>query len=389
MINAAALRRAFQQKYGTEPRLFRAPGRVNLIGEHTDYNDGFVLPMAIDRETVVAAAARDDRRVRVHSLNLNETAEFDLQQPPSAERGSWVSYIEGVARVLEARGALLSGADLVLESDVPVGSGLSSSAALEISVGMTLLTLSGIEIDRIALALAGQKAEHEYVGAMVGIMDQFVAALGQRGHALLIDCRTLQTQPIPVDMSQTVVVVCDTRVKHELSSSEYNTRRAECERGVEILSGSLPGIRALRDVSVEDFQEHEEELPEPIRRRCRHVVTENARTLAAAQVLRSGDLMEMGRLMVLSHHSLRDDYEVSCVELDQMVEIALSLEGVVGARMTGGGFGGCTVNFVRQDVLENFQEVVSREYNKATNIEPAIYVVEAANGAEEIIINQE
>ena len=378
------LRSVFRERYGTEPRLFRAPGRVNLIGEHTDYNDGFVLPMAIDRETVVAARARPDRLVRLFSLNVDESFEFDLDNPGKPRRGLWLDYVEGVARALEARGVRLRGADLAVSSDVPVGSGLSSSAALEVSVGLALASVSESEVDRVTLALAGQAAEHEYVGIKSGIMDQFIAALGRAGHALLIDCRSLEAEFIPFDTSQVTVVICDTRVKHELASSEYNTRRAECERGVEILRESLPGIRALRDVSVAEFEQYEGRLPEVVKRRCRHVVTENERTLAAAAALSRGDMPEMGRLMDRSHRSLRDDYQVSGRELDLLVDIAGNVGGVVGARMTGGGFGGCTVNLVRRDALEEFRQFVSDEYIRATNIEAGIYISEAGDGAREI-----
>jgi galactokinase len=390
LIDAAVLRHAFLDLYGAgthAPRLFRAPGRVNLIGEHTDYNDGFVLPMAIDRETCVAAAPRPDRRVRVYSLNLGEHAEFDLDHPGERERGIWLDYIEGVAHALERRGVRLGGADLVITSDVPVGAGLSSSAALEVSAGLALASVAGVEVDKVELALAGQEAEHTYVGAKVGIMDQFIAALGRAGHALLIDCRTLETQAIPVDTTETLVVICDTRVKHELAASEYNTRRAECEQGVELLRrAGLDGIRALRDVSEAALERYGHALPEVVGRRCRHVVTENARTLAAAAALKDGRLEEMGKLMYASHDSLRDDYEVSSVELDVLVRIALSLAGAtLGARMTGGGFGGCTVNLVRRDRLENFSETIAREYAATTGRTPDIYVSEAGEGAREVM----
>jgi galactokinase len=386
MIDRSMLRAAFHGQFGdaAEPRLFRAPGRVNLIGEHTDYNDGFVLPMAIDSETAVAARANDSSRVRVHSLNMKETAEFELDKPGPKQRGIWLDYIEGVAQVLLERGLQVRGADMVIASDIPTGAGLSSSAALEISTGLALLAVSGIEVDMVELALAGQQAEHSYVGIKCGIMDQLVVACGRKGHALFIDCRSLEMTQIPFETANTAVVICDTQVKHELSSSEYNTRRAECEQGVEILKGVLPGIRALRDVSIADYLRHEEILPEPIRSRCRHVVTENERTLLARNALRTNDFYEMGQLMRRSHESMRDDFQISCLEIDLLVDIASSISGVFGARMTGGGFGGCTVNLVRRERLENFKEQVAAEYNKATERIPPIYISDPGAGAREI-----
>lgn len=387
MIERERLSNAFREHFGREPRLFRAPGRVNLIGEHTDYNDGFVLPMAINRETVIAAAPRADQRVRVRALNFDEDAEFDLDSPSGGKRGTWLDYVEGVAQSLQQRtGVRLKGADLMVLSDVPLGAGLSSSAALEISAGLALLSMSGAqdEVNGVALALAGQQAEHTYVGTLCGIMDQFIAALGRAGHALLIDCRTLEAKHLPLDTSRAVVVICDTNVKHELSSSEYNARRAECERGVSLLQQVSPEIKALRDVTPEFLRQHEELLPEPVRRRCRHVVTENERTLSAADALTRGDLEEMGRLMDRSHKSLRDDYEVSCFELDALVEIAGNFGACLGARMTGGGFGGSTVNLVLPEAVEEFKEMITREYTRATNITPTIYVSDAGDGAKEI-----
>ncbi|MBA2339690.1 MAG: galactokinase [Pyrinomonadaceae bacterium] len=277
----------------------------------------------------------------------------------------------------------------MLQSDVPEGAGLSSSAALEISTGLALTALSGINIDRITLALAGQKAEHDYVGTKSGIMDQYTSALARKNHALLIDCRTLEAAHIPLDNSEIVIAICNSNVRHALASSEYNTRRAECERGVELLQQFLPNIKALRDVSVREFEEYEENLPEPVRRRCCHVVTENDRTLEAVEALRRSDFQRMGRLMFESHESLRADYEVSCAELDALVEIAGRIEGVFGARMTGGGFGGCTVNLVRRENLAQFREIVSREYRKRINLKADICVAEASDGAQEIEIQDQ
>ena len=384
MIDALRLRERFHERFGGESRLFHAPGRVNLIGEHTDYNEGFVLPMAIDRGTLVAARARDDARLRVHSVNQDETVEVDLAAPGTPRRGAWIDYVEGVARVLMERGLPVGGADLVLESDVPVGAGLSSSAALEISTGLALTALSGTALDPVALALAGQAAEHQWVGTQCGIMDQLVATSGRRGHALLIDCRSLAAHPVPLDLHGVAVVVVDSGVKHQLAGSEYNTRRRECARGVELLRAVLPGIRSLRDVDAEHLARAEGVLPEPIRRRCRHVVHENGRTLAAAEAFAASDFDAAGRLMAGSHRSLRDDYEVSSPELDTLVDLAGALPGVVGARMTGGGFGGSTVNLVRRESLDAFGPAIDDGYRRAHGTAASLYVVEASAGAREI-----
>jgi galactokinase len=388
MINPDAVRAVFKEMYGREPRLFRAPGRVNLIGEHTDYNEGFVLPVAIDRSTFVAGAARDDRLVRVFSATFNQQLTFDLDDPGPPQRGLWLDYVEGVAQALLSKlkddGARLRGADLLIMSDVPTGGGLSSSAALEVSTGLALLLLSGIEVDRTLLALAGQQAEHEYVGAKVGIMDQWTAVHGVRGAALLLDCRSLETSVIPLDTTEVALVVCDSHVKHDLAASEYNTRRAECERGVELLREFLLGIRALRDVGLEEFQRYEAHLPEPIRKRCRHVISENERTLATAEVLRAGELERAGQFMQQSHASLRDDYEVSSPELDFLTETALGIPGVLGARMTGGGFGGCTINLVQRTALEHLTATIVSEYQRAFGVTPTVSVVEPTEGANEL-----
>ena len=267
---------------------------------------------------------------------------------------------------------------------MPIGAGLSSSAALEVSIGLALLGVSDQALDPLSLALAGRDAEHAYVGTMCGIMDQYAATLGQANRALLIDCRSLESRQIPLNLPDTAIVVCDTHVKHNLASSEYNIRRAQCEEGVRLLRPVLPGIAALRDVNIIQFESHQDVLPKKIRQRCRHIITENARTLSAAEALEAGDLKKMGSLMAESHTSLTDDYEVSCRELDLMVEIARSLRCVFGARMTGGGFGGCTVNLVLREGLEEFCEKVSIEYQKEAGITPSSYVVTAADGAGEI-----
>lgn len=384
-IDFQKLRADFASHFGKESRLFRAPGRVNLIGEHTDYNGGFVLPMAIERECAIAAAPRDDRRIRAVSLNLESEGEFDLDAPAELKKGFWLNYIEGMARILErSDGARISGADLLIYSTVPTGAGLSSSAALETVTGLALSEISGQTIDRQTIALAGQQTEHEFVGAKVGIMDQFVSAHARRGHALLLDCRSLEYENVPLDTKDTALVVVDTRVKHDLATSEYNTRRAECESGVAILKEFLPEITQLRDVSVAEFEKYAGVLPDVIRRRCRHVVTENERTLQAAEYLKKNDLEGFGKLMWKSHASLRDDYEVSCRELDLLVEIAQTQASVLGARMTGGGFGGSTVNLVRRADLQNFTETIVADYAGQIGHEPTALISDAAGGASEV-----
>ena len=357
---------------------------MNLIGEHTDYNGGFVLPMAIERETVVAAVPRRDQKVRVYSLNKNEAAEFDLDHPGPPRRGLWLDYVEGVAQALLRREVRLVGADLMILSDVVPGSGLSSSAALTVGSGLALSSIAGLDVDKIQIALAAQQAEQTYVGTMSGIMDQLVAVLGRRGHALLIDCRALEGTPVQLNTQDVAIVVCDSMVRHHLASSEYNLRRAECEQGVKLLQQALPGIKDLRDVSLRDLDKHAAQLPEPIGRRCRHVVSENDRTLRAADSFQSADLPEVGRLMNLSHDSLRIDYEVSCVELDTLVEIARRCDGVLGSRMTGGGFGGSTVSLVRRSELEKFKATILVRYQERCHKTPNIFVSEAGDGAQEV-----
>jgi galactokinase len=382
MSDPQNLRRKFELRYHEAPRLFSAPGRVNLIGEHTDYNDGFVLPMAIDRRTYVAGTARADTRVVVHSLNADSTVEFDLARPGPPRRGSWLDYVEGTARALIDRGFTLRGANLLVESDVPTGAGLSASAALELSVGFALASLASPSApDRVKLALAGQAAEHEYVGTRCGIMDQYIAALGLARHALLVDCRSLEFKSVPLALGSACILICDTRVKHELATSAYNERRKQCEDGVAWIARELPAVRALRDVSVSEFDALSRPLPPLLARRCRHVVTENARTLEAAQALEAGRLTELGALMFASHTSLRDDYEVSCPELDEAVAAAASEAGVYGSRMTGGGFGGCTVTVLERDAVAPVSDAIGRRLSARFGAVPQFFATGACHGA--------
>jgi galactokinase len=373
-----------QARWGREVRVFRAPGRVNLIGEHTDYNDGFVLPAAIEFSTWVAASLRTDRRLVVYSENFNEGCDFDPEHPPQTPRRHWSNYVAGVVAGLRHAGVAVPAADLLIHGEVPIGAGLSSSAALETVVAFTLCSLADVVPDRRELALLCQKAEQEFAGVRVGIMDPFISAHAKAGRALLLDCRSLdyRLESLPEGVS---IAICNTMVHHDLAASAYNERRAECEAGVELLARRLPEVRALRDVTSAELERCGGDLDPVVYRRCRHVVTENSRVLQAAEALRERDLARFGKLMCESHRSLRDDYEVSCPELDVMTEIAGGLPGVYGARMTGGGFGGCTVNLVRNEDEGNFRKEVSARYFEATGRRPEIYITDAAEGVEEVL----
>jgi galactokinase len=374
---------AFDRLYGGNPRIYRAPGRVNLIGEHTDYNEGFVMPMAINFSTHVAMTKRDDRVLRIHSDTFNEEASLDLGHAPVRGRKHWSDYVFGVAIKLAEAGHAISGANVLVHGEVPPGSGLSSSAALEVSTGLGLLDISGAKIDRLGLAKTCQKAENEFVGARTGLMDQFIACFGKAGHAVMLDCRSLESQALPIP-DEVSVVVCNTMVKHELASSEYNARREQCEEGVSILARHLPDVNSLRDVTVADVEKFREQLGEIVYQRCLHITSENDRVRAAANALAQRDLKMFGKLMYESHESLRDDYEVSCRELDVMVDLARNIDGVLGARMTGGGFGGCTVNMVAASAVDEFTRAIKAGYIEAMGRDPEVYVCTAADGAERV-----
>ncbi len=364
-------------------RIYRAPGRVNLIGEHTDYNGGFVMPAAIDLYTQVTITPRDDRKLLIHSESFSDDVEFDFDDPHPIASGHWSDYVCGVAVTLERAGFSLKGAALEIRSTVPIGAGLSSSAALEVAAGYALLDNSAIQIDRTELAKLCQRAENEFVGMRCGIMDQFIACFGQAGHALMLDCRSLDYRLLPLPPGVRLVI-CNTMIRHELAASEYNNRRSECEAGVRNFAKFVPSVSSLRNVTLNDLEGYGRDLPEVIYKRCRHVVTENARVVEAAAALEQSDLQAFGDLMAASHRSLRDDYEVSCAELDTMVDLATQVEGVYGARMTGGGFGGCTINLVKADRVAEFTKDVARGYEQATGVVPEIYVCSTADGVADL-----
>jgi galactokinase len=371
----------FRRRFDGEPLVMRAPGRVNLIGEHTDYNDGFVLPIAIDHDVRFAVRARPDRKVRLYSLNFDSETEFDLDHIERDTEHRWGNYVRGMAVELMQDGRLLHGMEGVVEGNVPLGSGLSSSAAIEVAAGLAFLATSKEVVEPRDLALMAQSAEIQYMGVRCGIMDQFVSRMGFPGHALFLDCRTLDYELVPIEQKDYVFVATDSRQSRELAGSAYNERRAQCEEAVRELSRTAPSICALRDVTLEQLEQAKERLDPIVYCRARHVVTENARVLAAVAALKSGDLPRFGELMNESHESLRDDYEVSSPALDSLVAAAREVEGCLGSRLTGAGFGGCTVSLVRKDRIEAFREHVSRTYREDCDLEPYFYVTAAAAGA--------
>src|SRR5580692_5174003 len=380
MTRLSTIVERFRSRFGADPYVYRAPGRVNLIGEHTDYNEGFAMPAAIGFYCWVAVGTREDRKLNIYSEEFSAAADADLDSASHQPSKTWSDYPVGVALQLDQGGFRLRGANLLIESEVPIGAGLSSSAAIEVATALALAGQSGLSPDRVQLAQLCQKAENEFVGARVGIMDQFVSLHGLENHALMLDCRSLTFESLLIPDS-VKLVMSNTMVKHELASSEYNRRRADCEEAVRRLAAVLPGIRALRDVSLEQLEKHRGLLSEVIYKRALHIVTENARVLDSAQALRAGDIERFGKRMAESHRSLRDLYEVSCRELDLMVDLAYQQKGVFGARMTGGGFGGATINLVDARHAGEFMEKLGNAYQRETGLVPQIYICRPAEGA--------
>jgi galactokinase len=366
----------FRNHFGQSPRwVIRAPGRVNLIGEHTDYNDGFVLPLAIDRAVWIALRPRTDRRVVVSSIDYDQTAEFSLDSLNNDKAG-WIEYLKGTAWSLQDAGYALSGWEGVMSGDVPLGAGLSSSAALEMATARAFAAVGDLSWDPATMAKLGQRAENKWVGVNCGIMDQLISAAGKADHALLIDCRSLQAQTVPFPAG-TAVVVLDTSTRRGLVDSAYNERRAQCEASAKFFQ-----VPALRDVTIDRFRQLADGLDDVTRRRARHIITENDRTLQAARAMRRGDAVELGQLMVQSHESMRDDFEISSDALNAMVDSALPHPACFGARMTGGGFGGCAIALIRAAATDDFVSRTSAAYHQKTGITAAVYVCRATDGAE-------
>ena len=380
MHDPEALRSLHAGRFHAEPEIFAAPGRVNLIGEHTDYAEGFVMPAAIDFATLAGISPRSDGKIVIYSENYGKERVFDAAALPAAATHHWSDYPVGVMSILAGEGHRIPGLSLSLWGDVPLGSGLSSSAAVEVATALAVVSLLGVTYSGPHLARLCQRAENEFVGASSGIMDQFISANGAKDHALLLDCRDLSFRLAPIPPS-VVLVIANTMVKHAVTGGEYTSRRAEVEEAAAVVGRHRPEVRFLRDATLEDLAQYGAEMSPNALKRARHVITENQRTVAAADALISHDLAELGRLMAEAHKSYSQDFEASCVECDAMVELAQGLPGLIGARLTGGGFGGCTVNLVELNDAPEFSKALAERYAARTGIVPQIHICHASGGA--------
>jgi len=364
---------------------FSAPGRVNLIGEHTDYNEGFVLPIAIGKKIIMLGQLRNDRLVQVFDPGYKVKTKFSLDNLTPLKKDTWANYLMGVMDEIKKAGYPLQGANLIFISNIPKGAGLSSSAALEVVTALTMAKLNLLEIKPVEVARLCQRAENNFVGVACGIMDQYVSCLGQKNYTLFIDCKSNNYELIPFKDPNYQVLICNSKIQRGLANSEYNRRREECKIATEFFKHKLNReIRALRDITIDEYKKYQAQLPEIIARRARHVISENYRVQTGVQALREGNFSAFGKLMVESHRSLKNDYEVSCPELDFLVNLALKQEGILGARMTGAGFGGCTVNLIEKNYIDAFKKSIKNEYKKITGINPDIYLTRPAKGAKVI-----
>ncbi|MEP3386536.1 MAG: galactokinase [Reichenbachiella sp.] len=370
----------FVEAFGTEPVVFRAPGRINIIGEHTDYNDGFVLPAAIDLAVYVFIQRSGSDQSKLISIDLDESYFFNIKEALAPVDQGWVNYFLGVIDQLQMAGHQLEGFNLMFTSDIPMGSGLSSSAALECGFGQALIDLFDLNVPKMDLAKMGQAAEHKFAGVKCGIMDQFASCMGKDGHVVRLDCRSLEFEYYPADFKAYDLVLFDSNVKHNLADSQYNIRRAQCEEGVKALQSVNPDITSLREANLEDLAEAQASMEEVVYRRCKYAIEENIRVQTVCEALQAGEIERVGQIMLETHHGLSKDYEVSCKELDTLIEIATNCEGHIGGRMMGGGFGGCTINLIRKDKVDKVISQVVDGYKKALGIDTKVYRVAIADG---------
>lgn len=380
---ALAVMKRFEALYKSKPVIVRSPGRVNIIGEHTDYNEGFVLPAAIDKAAYVAVGKRDDDKVQLYSEHFEETFEVSLDALAPTEKG-WPNYVLGVADQLQKRGYKISGFNLVLDADVPIGAGLSSSAAVECATAYALNELFDLDIERIQMVDIAQKAEHTFAGVRVGIMDMFASLHGKKDHVIKLDCRSREFEYVPLKMEGYKLLLLNTNVKHSLGDSEYNTRRKQCEEGVALVKKHHPEVASLRDVTPEMLEQHVKPADSLIYRRCKYVVEENIRLLTGCEDLMRGDLQALGQKMYRTHEGLSKEYEVSCKELDFLVDYVKGNSAVLGARMMGGGFGGCTINIIREEAIDDLVKNISADYQKAMNLELTHYIAVIEDGTNQI-----
>ena len=379
----SSVREKFEQRYGTKPQIFRSPGRVNIIGEHTDYNNGFVLPAAIDKAIYIGINKRDDDQIFLYSEEFNEEHNTDLATMAPTDK-QWPNYILGVVDQLKKRGYGIHGFNLNIDGDVPVGAGLSSSAAVECSVAFALNELYALGIEKKELAEIGQKAEHTYAGVMCGIMDQFASVFGKEDNVIKLDCQTLDYEYVPLKLEGYKILLLNTNVKHSLASSEYNTRRAECAEGVELVKEGGEDVTSLRDVTMEMLDKYVKSKNDVVYRRCKYIVDENNRLLSACDALQKGDLKTLGQRMYGSHDGLSKEYEVSCKELDFLVDAVRDNPDVLGARMMGGGFGGCTINIVKEEAIDGLVSDLQTKYKEAMGLDLTAYIAQIENGSSAI-----
>jgi galactokinase len=374
------IEKKFREIFNKAPILVRAPGRINLIGEHVDYNDGFVMPAAIDKEIFFGISASNDHQSIIYSVKYNERFEVDLKNPQRVEEPRWANYLLGVLYQFKENGFEVKPFYCAFGGDVPLGAGMSSSAAMECGFAIALTEANQLDVPKIQIIKMAQWAEHHFVGVKVGIMDQFASVMGKEGHVIVLDCRALTHYYAPLDLKQCAIILCDTKVKHSLVDSEYNTRRKECEAGVKILSERYPGVKSLRDVSIAMLEKHRSEFPGKVFNRCFYIVQEIARVQAASKDLEAGNLKAFGLKMFETHEGLSKLYEVSCKELDFLVQQARQFAGVLGSRMMGGGFGGCTINLVENDSVEIFTQKTTDSYRKQFSIDMPTYRVKVVDG---------
>jgi galactokinase len=376
----------FRVRFKEEPLLFRSPGRVNIIGEHTDYNNGFVLPAAIDKAIYIGISKRNDHMISLFSEEFNESFETKVGEVTPSDKG-WPNYILGIVDQLNKRGHKITGFNLNIDGDVPIGSGLSSSAAVECATAFALNELFALNISKHDLAFIAQKAEHEFAGVRVGIMDMFASLFGKKGHVIKLDCQSLDYEYVPLQLEGYKIVLLNTNVKHSLASSEYNTRRQQCEEGVAFVKKHHPQVNSLRDVTMDMLDQYVKPKDEVVYKRCKYVVEENERLLAACEDLKSGHVEALGEKMFQTHDGLSKEYEVSCKELDFLVDAVRGNSSVLGARMMGGGFGGCTINIVKEEGIDDLIGKLSRSYKEQMSLELSAYIAQTEDGTGGILVN--